>query len=244
MNKKDNGLTPLQELGKRSAVDQAAAVESMRKRFAADQAAAVENMCKRWAWASAEATRRLFSGEEDANPEIEELKTQEIRDMVAVFHFIDVMAGMLEDKRVEKSVRVSGMIKSVLDGLNNVAFERFDQWHEVLENSMGPLLARVESERQRENGRKSKRGPSVTGGRQLVCEVRKASGKKKWHTAWCWLVESVDDVAEQVAFTVLAHQDDSITYTIGGRTSSIQKATFQAYWTSSTTEKRQEKISR
>lgn len=191
--------------------------------------------------------KRLLSCEIDDDPEIEELKTPDIRYLAASIVFIEGLEAIRDDRRVQLSDRVKGMIDSLLHNFNHVVYSRFHLLHEVMRDSMAPLLAQAEHERQSEAGKKSKRGPSKISRRELVDKVREVSrirrGDGAWARAWSWLTQKAGSGENDVGdFKILSHVNDDVFFKVkdkegSWKKGSLKKGTFASYWNSKKAEK-------
>lgn len=223
-----NGNTArLDELGRMLGAIHSAAVKS----FLSGESSKIHQAQRVEEWT------RLLSGEIDINPEIEALKTPDVRDFSAIVFLLEGLEAIRDDRRVQLSDRVKGVIDSLLHNFNQAAYARFDHLHEVMRDSMAPLLALAEHERQSGAGKKSKRGPSKTSGRELVDKVREVSrirrGVGAWARAWEWLTEKAESAENDVGdFKIVSQVADQVVFKVKGKEGSLKKVSFASYWNS------------
>lgn len=181
--------------------------------------------------ADIESYARLFSPEVDSNPEVERLKTQETRDLSAMFFVLDAVENLQSANAVRQSPVVQGLVCEALERLNAAPLSRMALAFRASEQEAKEIADKALSVHSSKGGASSKRGPSPTSARTLVSEVRKAYKARTWNAAWTWLRHKADAADNAIGdFTIISCADDEIFFAVRGLKKSVKSASFENYW--------------
>ncbi|MBN8449490.1 MAG: hypothetical protein J0M13_10880 [Candidatus Accumulibacter sp.] len=180
------------------------------------------------------ASARLFSCDQDEDPRIEALKTDETRHISAAAYLLTLLEKIQAAREINQSPVVLNFVRQ---WTKTIAEYGCFQLHHLRANSIEDQQRIVEqaiSDRARIGGASSKRPPSLTSGRALVDQWKRRNSRRRWTwlVAWGKLVEIAHSESAIGEFTVSPHDEDpdQILFTISGKTSPLKKTSFRTYW--------------
>lgn len=178
---------------------------------------------------------RLFSCDQDEDPRIEAMKSDDTRYVSAVFYLL----GRLEEIQEAKEIRQSPVILKVAGiltkAVSDAGMSRLGELAVMFPEDQQRIVQEAISDRARSAGKSSQRPPSPTSGRTLVDQWRTQNSKPRWTwlTAWEKLVESArsQSAIGEFAVTWHEHEPDQILFTVAGKAPRpLKKTSFMTYW--------------
>jgi hypothetical protein len=181
--------------------------------------------------ADIEAYARLFSPEVDSDPEVERLKTQESRDISAMFFVLDALENLQSANAVRQSPVVQGLVCEALERLNTAPLSQMALAFRARDEEAKEIADKALSVQASKGGSFSKRGPSPTSARTLVREVHKAHKARTWNAAWSWLRRKSDAADNAIGdFKIIKCAEDEIFFSVRGLKKSVKSVLFADYW--------------
>jgi len=178
---------------------------------------------------------RLFSCDQDEDPRIEAMKSDDTRYVSAAFYLLGRLDEIQEAKEIRQSpvmLKVAGILTKAV---SDAGMSRLGELAVMFPEDQQRIVQEAISDRARSAGKSSQRPTSPTSGRTLVDQWRMLNSKPRWTwlTAWQRLVEIASSETAIGEFMVAwrEQEPDQILFTVAGKAPRpLKKTSFMTYW--------------